>query len=203
MSRVIDLVGEKFGRLRVLTRNGNNISGNAIWLCVCDCGSKINVSSNNLRSNHTSSCGCSHIKHGYGYRKKRPQIYNTWSDMIQRCTNSHTFNYSRYGGRGITICERWRNFENFLEDMPGWEPGLQIDREDNDGNYCKSNCRWVTRKQNQRNTRRNRLLTFLNKTQCMAEWAEQTGISSSIIWQRLKRGWSIEKTLTTFPRKVS
>lgn len=201
MSRVVDLVGKKFGRLRVLTRNGSNISGNAVWLCVCDCGQKTNVPSNNLKSCHTTSCGCLghelRIKHGYAHRKRRSRVYNTWADMIQRCTNSCVSNYPRYGGRGITVCERWLKFENFLEDM-GKPPTdkHQIDRTYNDEGYCKQNCRWVTRNQNQRNTRRNRLLTFFHKTQCMIEWAEETGISASIIWQRLKRGWSTERALT-------
>lgn len=124
--------------------------------------------------------------------------------MIQRCTNPNDKRYKNYGGRGITVCKRWRNsFEKFLEDM-GEPPTKEhsIDRINNNGNYCKSNCRWVTRKEQNRNKRNNRLITYKGKTQCLIEWAEEYNINYDTLWCRIyKYGWPIEKALTTPVKK--
>ncbi|MGY8988455.1 MAG: hypothetical protein ACKVG7_07840, partial [Flavobacteriales bacterium] len=112
--------------------------------------------------------------------------------------------YDGYGGRGISVCDRWRDsFENFLADM-GERPSNEhsIDRKDNDGNYEPDNCRWATKKEQGRNRRSNRILTFNNKTQTLIEWSEELGISSAVIRQRIKAsGWSIEEALTTPARQ--
>ncbi len=204
---MIDLCGKKYGRLTAIARKGINVSGNAIWLCECDCGSNVFVSSNNLRSGHTKSCGCLRkelmTKHGHNRRNKQTSTYRSWASMIQRCTNPNSARYSRYGARNITICKQWMEFANFLKDM-GESPTdrHQIDRVDNDGNYCKENCRWATRTEQQRNTRRSHVISYGGKTQCLAAWAEELCIVYATLWGRIcVYGWSIEKAFTTPTRK--
>lgn len=207
---MIDLIGRKFGRLSVIKRVDNNKWGNLCWLCRCSCGQEKIVVGRNLKSGNTQSCGClqkeNRIKHGHSNsnRGKASTTYESWHQMIQRCTNPNRSKYKYYGGRGITVCGRWKRFSNFLVDM-GEKPtkNHSIDRKNNDGNYCKSNCRWATTKQQARNTSRNHLVQFNGKTQCIADWSEETGIQYNTIRLRLKRGWSIQKALTTISvRKI-
>src|ERR1700682_2508965 len=122
-------------------------------------------------------------------------LYDVWNDMIRRCTMPHRNSYEQYGGRGITVCERWMSFENFIVDM-GSRPTLThtLDRRDSDGNYEPLNCRWATPQEQGNNVRRNRRLTFDNQTLTVAEWAEKIGINSSTLLKRLTLyGWSVEK----------
>lgn len=208
MPKFIDLMEKKFGRLKVIGRAKNSNQNGARWLCECNCGEKKIVLGSSLRGGITKSCGCLSIertikrstKHGHREANKETQIYKTWRNMRQRCTNPNNKYYPNYGGRGIQVCKRWLKFENFNGDMgKGWKPVLQIDRIDNNGNYCKSNCRWATKKQQMRNMRSNHLETYNNKTQCLAEWADETGISESLLRYRLKY-WSTEKALITSVR---
>lgn len=194
----LDLIGERFGRLVVLKKVGNDKWRHTQWLCQCVCGKEKIILGYDLRSGHTKSCGCLVIKHGHYRNNKRSRIYRSWEGMIGRCTNLNDKDYQSYGGRGITVCGRWRKFVNFLEDMG--EPSTQqhsIDRINNDKGYYKENYRWATKKEQQRNTRGNRLITHNNKTQCLIEWAEEFGINYSTLQGRLSRGWLIEKALTT------
>lgn len=210
MSRFIDLTRERFGRLTVVAYAGKDNWNRATWSCVCDCGQRTVVQSGNLRSGHTKSCGCLNaekiqqqsVRHGHYKNGKMSKTYKAWSCMIQRCTNPKRPGYHRYGGRGITVCKRWIKFESFLKDMGDQPPGHQLDRIDNNGNYRKKNCRWTTPKQQARNRRDNRLITYKGKTQCLAAWAEKFGVSPATLWQRLfKLHWSINKALTTPVKK--
>lgn len=203
--KFIDLVQQKFGRLIVIKRVDNNKHGQSVWLCKCDCGKEKIVFGYNLKSGHTKSCGCLSIEktgerfttHG----QSKTRTYDSWYNMVQRCTNPDDKNYHNYGGRGITVCKRWMKFIHFLEDMSEAPEGYQIDRIDNNKRYCKSNCQWTTAKINNRNKRNNHLITHDGKTQCLAAWAEEFNINYKTLGKRLSRGWSIKKALTTPVKK--
>ena len=129
--------------------------------------------------------------------KKRPPEYNSWGSMKRRCLNQNSEVYARYGGRGISVCPRWDDYGNFVEDMgrrPG--PGYSIDRIDNDGDYEPSNCRWATRQEQARNNSQNRLLTYDGRTMSASTWAEALGINPGTLRRRVQRGWTDEQALT-------
>lgn len=155
MPKSIDITGQYFGFLLVISKLGKTKSGNYIWLVRCRCGKEFEARQGNLHSGNTKSCGvCTHIKHGHSINHTRSPEYHTWHGMIQRCTNPHSRKYYLYGGRGIRVCQRWRNFENFLKDMGSRPDGLTLDRVDGNGDYEPNNCRWATAKQQARNIRR-------------------------------------------------
>lgn len=125
------------------------------------------------------------------------RTYRAWACMKDRCKNRKTRCYSLYGGRGISVCRRWsESFEAFLEDMGECPGDMSLDRIDNNGNYEPGNCRWVSTAQQNRNTRRTRLITWNGETLCIADWSARTGIHRATIWLRLKNGWSIGDALT-------
>ena len=126
---------------------------------------------------------------------RRPPMYRIWANMKQRCLNKNRDDYGNYGGRGILICEKWLVFEGFREDMfEGFENGLSLDRIDVNGNYCKENCRWVTRKVQGNNTRRNRVVEYLGINKTLSEWGEYFNIKSSTLRQRFYvYKWSLDK----------
>ena len=200
---MLNLMGQKFGRLIATQRVEKDQWGNYKWLCVCTCGKTTIVPGSDLRKNKTKSCGCLHdegnnTNHGHTKNGRWSQAYRSWAAMMHRCTNPRDEGYHNYGGRGIRVCNMWLKFDNFLKDM--CDPPTQhhsIDRIDNNGDYCKENCRWATPQQQARNKRNNHLETYDGKTQCLAAWAEETGISPQILWKRFNRGWSPEKALTT------
>lgn len=199
--------GMKFGRLKVLDRDGSNHNGQALWKCICDCGEIKSVLGKYLRSGHSRSCGClmkevqkrGRFKHGFAPRKKQHYLYGTWGKMIYRCHVPTSSDYQLYGGRGIKVCERWRNsFPNFLQDMGDRPIGTSLDRIDRNGNYEPSNCRWATDLIQGNNKRNNVSIEHGGKTKNLSEWAREIGISPSSLWARINRhGWSLEKALTT------
>lgn len=121
--------------------------------------------------------------------------YRSWHRMLQRCQNPNATQWKHYGGRGITVCERWSRFEYFLEDMGLRPDKFELDRIDVDGNYEKANCRWVTHKQNMNNTRGNRQVTYNGETKTMTEWAASLGIKMQTLWARFEDGWTVERAL--------
>lgn len=217
MKRVIHpMIGFRFGRLVVVSESTEIKTRRRHWLCNCDCGRTAIVEGTCLRTGHTQSCGCLHRETtgriNFSHGRSRMPEYNIWAPMIQRCHNPEHPPYRNYGGRGIGVCERWRHsFVSFIDDV-GLRPSSAhtIERVDNGGNYscghCQqchrdrwsTNCLWSTRKDQARNTRRNRLLTLDGVTNSIAGWAEELGISSRTIRARLDVcGWDVEKTLRT------
>lgn len=206
MSKFIDLSGRVFGKLTVIEYCGNDKWRVSKWLCLCDCGKKIILTSNHLKSGSTKSCGCLRkektklrfTKHNY----KNTTIYNTWINMKQRCYNNNCPDYKNYGGRGIKVCDRWLKFENFYADVGDPPKGLTLDRPNNDGNYQTDNWRWATRKEQARNTRRNHTEIFNNMIQYRIILAEKYNIDAKLLGERLdKLGWPIGKALITPVRK--
>ncbi len=148
----------------------------------------------------TRSCGCLRRTHGLIQTRE----YGAWEGLRNRCNNPTNHAYRRYGGRGIKVCERWDSFENFLADMGPSPDGMSIDRIDNNGPYSPENCKWSTSKEQNRNRRDNRLITYKGQTKCLAEWAESTGISADTLGVRLdKLDWPIECALTKPVRRRS
>lgn len=201
-----DLTSQTFDRLTVIHLCGRTKRGTLKWLCICTCGNHHIVIGGSLTAGRTKSCGCliqetrrmkgRSTTHGLIHTPE----YRSWYHMKTRCYNDNSKSYKNYGGRGITVCERWlSSFENFFTDM-GQRPSSihSIERIDNDGNYSPQNCRWATPTEQARNCRNNRFITYKGKTKCLAEWAKYMGMSVSVLRQRLlKLGWTIERALET------
>ena len=152
--KVVDMTGQRVGRLLVLARAGRTGQGQAKWLCRCGCGREIEVAGQDLRSGGQRSCGCARARPQRTHGKTGTALYRMWRNIINRCEYPQAHNYDRYGGRGITICPEWRQdaaaFMSWCESN-GYRPGLEIDRRDNDKGYTPDNCRFVTRLENQHN----------------------------------------------------
>lgn len=210
MTKAPDITGQRFGSLTIVARAENAKAGTGVaarWACRCDCGAQTTVLGYLLRTGKTKSCGCRRVdaqkKHGHATRERRTATYETWAGMIQRCDNPSVKSYSDYGSRGIKVCDRWRVFENFLADMGEKPRRLTIDRIDNGGDYEPSNCRWATRDEQGRNKRNNRLVEFRGKRIPLAEAVAVSGLKRLTVHQRIKRGWSVERALSTPARPLA
>lgn len=211
--RIVDLQGKSFGRLTVIERGENDSHGTARWVCQCLCGNIKLIRGDKLRNGEVVSCGCyqsecrisderkrkisqSKIKHGISNTK----LYYVYNNMVRRCYDLNNAKYKNYGKRGISVCDEWLNDKNTFFDWAlsnGYSVGLTLDRIDVNGNYCPSNCRWVSQKVQANNKTNNITLTYLNETKTISEWAEEIGISSNTLWSRKHNGWSDEKILST------
>jgi hypothetical protein len=187
MRAVVDLTGKKFGRLLVVSQS--TTSSPLKWNCVCDCGKTSVVEGGKLKSGHTKSCGC--LKHEEArermtkHGRRHTRIYRIWCAMKDRCARQ-----KHYFDRGITVCDEWLNdFQAFYDwaISHGYADDLTIDRIDVNGNYCPENCRWATTKEQQNNTRKNRLITYNGETNTLSEWAEKLEINYSTLRSRLNR----------------
>jgi len=204
---VTDTIGQRFGRLVV---KGITWDFRAWAECQCDCGKIHQVRVHRLRSGETKSCGClkaevlktCNIKHGAARGNRATSTYKSWLGMKERALNTDHHAYQRYGGRGITICDRWVNsFEAFLEDMGECPVGMSIDRINNDGNYEPTNCRWATAQQQSENRKSNIWIEHQGQRMLIAHWAKRIGMTHSSLRERFKKGWSVERCLTQPPRR--
>lgn len=207
MSKKIDMIGKQFGKLKVLEENGY-LGPFLAFKCQCDCGATTTVRGPSLRSGNTTSCGCVHKAMVGELNKKHGQRHTTeysiWQNMMTRCTNEKSNCFYRYGGRGITVCDEWRDFQGFYADMGDKPEGMTLDRIDNNGPYSKDNCRWATSKEQARNTRRSQIVEFNNKKQCLKDWADEVGLAYNTLRKRFViYNWPFEKAITTPPRPYS
>ena len=203
--RYLDLKGQQFGRLTVLRKQRMRRHARSYWLCQCQCGQRKCIKGTDLILSKTQSCGCyrrektsqTFRKHGDG-GNNRSRLYGAWAGMKQRCLNEKCEQYKYYGGRGIKLCKLWHDFRAFKKWAlaNGWREVLEIDRIDNDGDYCPENCHWNTRKGNMRNTRRTRWFTINGETKSLSEWCEIYDVSYKTVHARLERGWDIFDALT-------
>lgn len=205
--QLINLVGKRFGRLTVIERQGSYKSGDARWLCECDCGNFTYSTGVDLkRRSKDRSCGCyraEEIKErATTHGKTGTKVHKCWAAMVSRCLTPTSQAYANYGGRGITVAEEWLLFENFYADM-GEPPAKEfsIDRLDNEKGYSKDNCAWKTVKEQNRNRRSNRQITFRGITKTLVEWAELTGLHRACISKRIDAGWDVGTALTTPTQK--
>lgn len=203
MGKFIDLTGQKFGKLTVVIRAGVNMQNKALWVCKCDCGKETIVSGVYLRNGHTKSCGCYRAEIGEKIFTKHngsnTRLYRIWCGIKKRCYDRNDKDkYKYYGGRGITVCDEWRNdFQAFYDwaMSHGYADDLTIDRIDNNGNYAPLNCRWISKKEQMNNTRRNHSVTINGESKNITQWAEESGVPIKTLWYRLKKGWSGERLL--------
>lgn len=192
----------------LLKRTTSTSTKNPRGLFICSCGTKFETFIGNVKRGRAKSCGCynqkvrltAHNKHDHSNsleNKAASPTYKTWHSMIQRCINPNNDYYKRYGGRGIKVCKRWTLFENFLEDMGERPKGLTIERVDNNGDYCKSNCKWATGKEQARNKKDTSYVIYNNNKMSILDAYELSGSTVEIatVRCRIYRGWSFAKAI--------
>lgn len=193
-----DLTGMRFGRLTVLSLDSINKYRQSLWLCKCECGNTKIIRGNHLKSKRIKSCGCLKKEK---CSKEHLRLFDIWVTMKKRCFKKYSIDYQRYGARGITVCDEWKNnFKVFYEWAinNGYQDDLTIDRIDVNGDYEPNNCRWATKKEQARNRSNNRLIAYNNETHCLSEWADIIGLKRATLEKRINDfGWSVEKALTT------
>ena len=195
MSAKINLTGQRFGRLVVVEEVPNYKSGRVTWKCKCDCGNITYCNTSNLRSGTSTSCGClrheksisANTTHGYS----KEHLYYKWCDLKSRCYNHHVKSYKNYGGRGIKMCDEWKNDYLFFRDWAfnnGYKEGLTIDRIDVNGNYEPSNCRWITMEEQAKNKRNTVYVEWNGQKYRLKELAKELGETYGNIKTRYYRG---------------
>ncbi len=210
MPDLINIVGNRYGRLVVMGRAPNKGRSTA-WNCLCDCGNTAIVASQDLRKGHTKSCGCLHResfqivgrsnkKHG----EANSRLYKTWSAMKVRCNDKNSPSFKDYGGRGIRVCDEWKEFTPFYmwAIRNGYSDELTLDRIDVNGDYEPSNCRWTTQMEQSNNKRNNHFVSIGGVTHTIAEWSRISGISKVTIRSRLEKGWSAKNAVFHPPLRI-
>lgn len=195
MSTHKDMTGQKFGRLTVIKYVYSDKHYNAVWQCQCKCGNIVEVRGDMLRNGNTKSCGCLCTTH----HKSNTRLYHTWQQAKDRCYNKNNKDYQDYGGRGIAVCQEWKDdFIAFYDwaTENGYRDDLTLNRVDVNSNYTPDNCRWLTIKQQNRNKRNNKNYTINGETKCLAEWCEILNLKYNRIYNRIhKYHWPIERAL--------
>lgn len=204
MKPIENQIGNKFNRLTVIDGPVRVTKNNRVaWVCVCDCGNVTTVETAKLKNGHTKSCGCyhremlriAHTTHGDSYSR----LHKIWTCMKERCNNPNNPAYAYYGGRGISVCEDWREYENFQRWAlsSGYDERLTLDRIDVNGNYDPQNCRWADRYQQARNKRDSKYYTLNGVTMHAHDWDDKLGGAHGLTNRRIRMGWSVERALTT------
>lgn len=206
MGKLKDLTNKKFGLLTVIEMTDKRgHGGSVIWKCKCECGAFAYIEGSRLKQHKSCGCLCKARSDDFGNRmskhsESKSRLYRIWNNMKSRCYNNNDQRYYDYGGRGITVCDEWRNnyinFANWAKEN-GYNDKLSIDRINNNGNYEPQNCKWSTNQEQAINKRSNKLLTYQGRTMTMKEWAKELNMPYGCLQTRLLRGWGVERALTT------
>lgn len=202
--KVKDLTNQKLGKLTVIERNGSNKYGRALWLCNCDCGTKnITILGKYLLNGDTQSCGCIKKEDGNRKGKSKTRLYGIWRHILKRCYNENHVHYDKYGGKGVVVCDEWRDEPNGFFNFEKWaidngyqhhvkiygEKDTTIDRIDVDGNYEPLNCRWADSETQANNKNTNRYVTINGVTKTLSQWSRESGIKFTTLHRRVSHNW--------------
>lgn len=210
MSKRVNRVGEVYGRLTVIEYAYTGTNRHAVWNCLCTCGNIVQVPYPLLKQDKTKSCGClfreTHTKHGMSSTCKSSseaqiRTYNAWKGMKNRCWLPTSAAYPNYGGRGITVAERWKEFKNFFEDLGLCPEGYSLERLDVNGNYEPGNCCWIPMEDQAQNKRNTLWVTLHGEKLCLAEAARRVNLPFNTVYARLRYGWTEEEALGLVARK--
>lgn len=205
MKSLIQLAGERFGKLYVVSRACNSKSNHAQWNCICDCGNGCIVRGVQLTRGRSKSCGCLRVEvpkvvnriHGYAPRGKQDRTYIIWVSMKLRCNSGKEQNYKYYGGRGITYNSDWESYTGFLLDMGECPKGYSLERIDVNGNYEKQNCKWIPKNEQMWNKRNSKMVCFNGETKSFPVWVNELGLNYNRVYRRLLLGWSVDEAFLT------
>lgn len=206
---IVQHIGKQFGA--IVAVKFSHIQHDQIWEFECGCGKHFLARLAAVKNGHTRSCGCllkdvlirRNTTHGYAARDKQSHIYRVWKSMRKRCNNPKSKDFRLYGGKGVKVCSRWQDFKNFHDDMAAsYQPGLEIERLDSNGDYSPENCKWGTEREQALNTNRAHLVTFRGETLNLSLWAERFGLAYELLRQRLKAGWSMEESISRPSRRA-
>jgi len=207
MGKFIDLTGQKFNRLTVEEFVGKNRNNSRLWECKCECGGEVVTTTARLRSGKCKSCGClsreKSTERLTTHNKTNSRLHRIWSNMKTRCYNKNNVNYKRWGAKGVTVCDEWRNDFQIFYDWAmanGYADNLSIDRIDNSKGYCPENCRWANPREQANNTRKVRFIEYNGETHSLHEWSRILGIKVETLFYRLKH-LSPEEAFT-LPKQV-
>lgn len=200
MGKRIDITGQRFGRLVAVSKAPSSQGRNPLthWNCICDCGEARVVGTMNLVRGRAKSCGCLQkevvSENSTTHGMSRSGTYRSWNAMWGRCTRVGNPSFANYGGRGVTVCDRWKSFESFFSDMGARPEGMTLDRFPNaDGNYEPGNCRWATKAEQDNNKRTNVHVTWRGKTQTYSQWARELGQKPSVLRARYLKFGTLER----------
>ena len=201
MSKLIDLTGNRYNNLVVLEKSRSE-KGVVIWKCICDCGNITYVRGQNLKSGAVKSCGClrKNAKPTLRHNMSNSRLYRVWASMKNRCYTPSHHSYNNYGGRGINVCDEWKNSSDAFIEWAldnGYSDDMTIERIDVNNDYCPENCTWIPANKQQRNRRFCQYYTYNSKTMNLMDWCTELGLPYKLVHNRIhKMGWSFERAIT-------